>query len=256
MTKPRIVLAAQAGWCDELKVQLATAYSVVQQSERDGYTKALIDPPAALIIVDGDCEAWDWWTTIPKSSPATRRIPIWLVSSMPSVRAAGPVKGADLCLDPEQLMQDLPQRVAAHARLTDPARQEQLGCECQEPLPELAVQGVKKFNAGEYYAQHDLFEEQWVNTTGPVRDLYRAILQIGVAYYQIERGNYRGAFKMLQRSVQWLAVLPDVCQGVDVARLRADALAVRTELEQLGEAGFARFNRQLLQPLRLLEPLD
>jgi len=53
-------------------------------------------------------------------------------------------------------------------------------------------------------------------TSGPVRELYRAILQVGIAYYQIERGNHRGALKMLLRSVQWLAMLPDRCQGIDV----------------------------------------
>jgi predicted metal-dependent hydrolase len=113
--------------------------------------------------------------------------------------------------------------VADYARVPDPALLDELDCQCDEPLPPRGVEGVAKFNAGEYYRQHDLFEAQWVETQGPVRDLYRAILQVGVAYYQIERGNYRGALKMLLRSVQWLAILPDVCQGVDVQQLRADS---------------------------------
>ena len=54
---------------------------------------------------------------------------------------------------------------------------EALGCACQETLPPLAQQGVAMFNAGEYYQQHDLFEEQWVNTSGPERTLYQGILR-------------------------------------------------------------------------------
>ncbi len=39
--------------------------------------------------------------------------------------------------------------------------------------------------------------------SGPVRDLYRAILQVGVAYYHITRGNHAGGLRMLRRCVQW-----------------------------------------------------
>ena len=86
------------------------------------------------------------------------------------------------------------------------------------------------------------------------RDLYRAILQVGVAYYQIERGNFRGALKMLQRSVQWLHLLPDQCQGIDVAQLRRDSYRVRAELQRLGPDGLAEFDRGLLKCLRWQPP--
>jgi len=85
-----------------------------------------------------------------------------------------------------------------------------------------------------------------------VRDLYQAILQVGVAYYQITRGNHRGALKMLLRSLQWLAPLPDVCRGVDVAGLRADAARVRAALAGLDPAEIGRFDRSLLRPVRLV----
>ena len=87
----------------------------------------------------------------------------------------------------------------------------------------------------------------------PVRDLYRAILQVGVAYYQITRGNYRGALKMLLRSIQWLAVLPENCQGVDVGQMRADANRVRAELEAMSASGADNFDRSLLKPVRTAE---
>ncbi|WP_119071802.1 DUF309 domain-containing protein [Aggregatilinea lenta] len=116
-------------------------------------------------------------------------------------------------------------------RQPDAARRDEMDCQCGQPLPPRGVEGVARFNAGEYYAQHDLFEAQWVAEPGPVRDLYRAILQVGVAYYHVTRGNDRGALKMLRRSVQWFADLPDVCQGVDVRQLREDAARVRAALE-------------------------
>ena len=70
-------------------------------------------------------------------------------------------------------------------------------------------------------------------------------------YYQLERGNFRGALKMLQRSVQWLHPLPDACQGIDVAALRRDSYAVRAELQRLGPQRLDEFDRSLLKPLQL-----
>lgn len=88
-----------------------------------------------------------------------------------------------------------------------------------------------------------------------MRDLYRAVLQVGIAYYQITRGNHRGALKMLLRSVQWFALLPDVCQGIDIKQLREDSFHVRAELEKMNPSDIANFDRSLLKPVRLVEKM-
>lgn len=129
--------------------------------------------------------------------------------------------------------------------------QQQLECDCQERLPERAQIGIQKFNAGEYYAQHDLFEAEWAECTRPVRDLYRAILQVGVAYFQLQRGNYNGAVKMLNRSKKWLLRLPDRCQGVNVAQLREDSFRVRAELIRLGRERLHEFDHSLIKGVEI-----
>lgn len=220
---------------------------------RTGYVTRLALENVAMIIVDGQDPDWRFWTTTPKTSPATRRIPILLISDDSEQRAEALLSGADIAMRRDLLATQLSGLVRDYARVLSPEVSAQLAHECAGELPEMARQGVEKFNRGEYYAQHDLFEALWVQTASPVRDLYRAILQVGVAYYQIERGNYRGALKMLLRSVQWLTILPDVCQGIDIAQLRTDSYRVRAELERLGEAGFAQFDRTLLQPVKFVE---
>lgn len=251
-----VIIAGQPGWAEAAAAALGDTAQVQPQSTPSGYMNALIERRAALVLVDGDAPGWEQWVTPPKVSPATRRIPIVVLSASADERARASLKGADLALAPAEALAELPRLLRDMARVPDAALLEALDCACQEPLPPLAIEGVAKFNAGEYYAQHDLFEEQWVNTSGPVRDLYRAILQVGVAYYQIERGNYRGALKMLQRSVQWLLLLPDVCQGVNIARLRADSFRVRAELERLGEARFHEFDRSLIRGLERVDPMN
>jgi predicted metal-dependent hydrolase len=122
---------------------------------------------------------------------------------------------------------------------------------CSEPLPTDALDAIRLFNAGEYYKQHDLLEALWRAEPRPIRRLYQGILEIGVAYYQITRGNRRGALKMLMRGLRWLDQLPDACQGVDVARLRADARAVQAALA--ASPDLARFDAALLKPVHLLD---
>lgn len=250
MSKPTIVVVGTAKWAEEVQTRLGGDYAVERYHERAGYVARLTDIHAALILVDGTDDGWRFWTATPKSSPATRRIPILLVSDDANTRQAALTAGADLAFAPDEFSAQSRTLVSDYARVLTAATVEQLDCDCQENLPPLAQQGVEKFNAGEYYKQHDLFEALWMQTDMPVRDLYRAILQVGIAYFQIERGNYRGALKMLLRSVQWLSILPDVCQGVDVAQLRTDSYRVRAELERLGEANIAAFDHRLIQPVK------
>lgn len=128
-----------------------------------------------------------------------------------------------------------------------------LAAGCAQPLPPRAVEAIRLFNAGEYYRQHDLLEELWRETEEPIRDLYRAVLQVGIAYYQVLRGNRRGALKMLRRSLRWLDALPDVCQGVDVADLREGVRHLREVLMSTPPgADITALDRSLFRPVRLI----
>ena len=248
MTKISIVCVSTNSIFMNLKSVL-TDFELITLHEAGDYMNTLIETRAVMILIDAHHPEWERFTTAPTTSSATRRIPIVVVSDDGQQRSESLSIGADFALSFSDLEQQIVTLVKDYGRILDPAIMEQLDCECDEPLPPLAIEGVKKFNAGEYYPQHDLFEEQWVNTEGPVRDLYRAVLQVGVAYFQIERGNYRGALKMLQRSVQWLVILPDVCQGINVAQLRQDSFKVRAELERLGADRLDEFDRDLLKPV-------
>ncbi|MBW4437649.1 MAG: DUF309 domain-containing protein [Pleurocapsa minor GSE-CHR-MK-17-07R] len=121
---------------------------------------------------------------------------------------------------------------------------------CSEPLPPRAQEAISLFNSGEYYLQHDLLEALWRDEPRRIRDLYQGILQVGVAYYQATRGNRRGAVKMLLRAERWLADLPDVCQTVDVAALRADAARVKAALLALRDDEMDAFDTALFQPVK------
>jgi hypothetical protein len=201
-------------------------------------------PALLLFDLNNSLIPWRSWIAAIKSSAATRRIPILCfgphedVTSMTDARDAG----ADAVLGRSRFTADMPGLLQRFARVPD---YEALRQTCAEPLSPLARSGIELFNQGAYYRAHDALEEAWVLDEGPGRDLYRGILQIGIAYYQIGRGNYRGAAKMLLRVRQWLDPLPDKCRGIDVANLRADVERVYAALVALGPERVAEFDRAL-----------
>ncbi len=249
-----IVIAGSPAWGGEVSAALR-GYDAepLEYREPTHYVTRLADQRAALILVDGADADWRFWTTTPKISPATRRIPVVVITDDPKRRDEALRSGANLTLGRGELINSLPTLLTELARVPDSAELAELDRQCDQPLPPEALDAVHKFNKGEYHEQHDAFEALWMQEPGPVRSLYQGVLQVGIAYYQITRGNGRGALKMLLRSIQWLAPLPDVCQGIDVAQLRADAAQVRAELERVGEDGLDQFDRSLLKPVGVIE---
>lgn len=112
--------------------------------------------------------------------------------------------------------------------------------------PALLLQGIAQFNRGLFYEQHDTLEELWRAETRPVRELYQGILQIGVAFYQLSRGNFKGMVVMLERGREHLAPFEPVCQSVDVEALRKDALRCLDEVKRLGPERLDEFPRALI----------
>jgi hypothetical protein len=58
---------------------------------------------------------------------------------------------------------------------------------------------------------------------------------------------------MFLRLGQWID-LPELCRGVDVARLRLDARQVYDQLLTLGRSHIAEFDRSLFRPVRYAVP--
>ena len=124
---------------------------------------------------------------------------------------------------------------------------------CQGPLPAKVLEGFRLFNARAFFEQHEALEEAWLAEPGPVRDLYRGILQIGVGFYHLERQNFRGARNLLTYGMDRLARFEPVCRGVDVRGLRTAALRCRDELERLGRDRIGEFDTGLIPLVRVDE---
>ena len=126
-----------------------------------------------------------------------------------------------------------------------------------DPLPAnihpRARRGIELFNKGEYFEAHEALESAWLETRSPERDLYQGILQIGLAYYQISRGNYRGALKMFRRGQYKLENLGVSMMGINISQLIEDASVVESNQRTLGDLFSEKLNRDLRKPLPLIK---
>ncbi len=105
---------------------------------------------------------------------------------------------------------------------------------CEETPPPLLFHAVEQFNRGEYFEQHETLEELWIEEPRELRRLYQGILKVGVGFYKLRLGNYRGTVNHLRGGIAYLQRFNDICLGVDVARLIREATEVLDRVVQLG----------------------
>ena len=196
--------------------------------------------------------AANWHTVVlaAKTSPATRKIPILAFGPVDDKALLDQAQqaGCDGVITETDFEADIAGHIQHYARANDSA---ELARQAQLTLPPLAHEAIEHFNRQDFFEQHELFETLWRAEPGPVRQMYQALLQVGVAYLQIQRKNYAGAHKLFQRAQQYLHVLPDVCQGVDIRQFKADAAAAEAELDRLGPDRIDEFPPVLFKPIRM-----
>jgi uncharacterized protein len=114
----------------------------------------------------------------------------------------------------------------------------------QDPdgLPDLALKGIEEFNRGEFYECHEYLEEAWMQEPRRVRFLYQGILQVGVGFYHLQNGNWRGATGLLRNGTQRLKEFEPDTLGIDVARLIRESKQCLEELEDLGRERVREFD--------------
>ncbi len=186
---------------------------------------------ARMIIIDASAAEYDWpnWIRAVKDNPASDSVPIIVFGSHidAAARQQALDAGADRYLARSNFFDGLTEFIANALR-------DQTDEPCGEPLPAGVIHGLEEFNAGKYFEQHETLELVWRAELRPIRDLYRGILQIGVACLQIERGNPRGALKLIDRGTRWLQPFRPNCQGIEVDRLLADTERLRSAISKSG----------------------
>lgn len=228
-TRLQDVIVAQGGRA----VIAETPETFVNAIDRYFPVLALVD-----LQTPGD---WALAITRTKMRPHSRQIPLYAFGSHVDVASlqAARKAGADHAWARSKLMAELATVVEQHLH---PPVEYLDGWD--DKLSDLARRGLQDFNQGEYFEQHEHLEAAWLAEPRPIRLMYQGILQIGVAFLQIQRANWMGALKMFRRGLPRLRTLPPVCQGVNIAALRTAAEAIHAEVTALGPDRLAEFDQR------------
>ncbi len=101
------------------------------------------------------------------------------------------------------------------------------------PHEQAYLEGVRLFNAGEYWHAHEQWEACWLARTAPHEDdFFKGIIQTAAALVHWQRGNPRGIQRNWTKSRARLTRLPAQVYGLNIADLIATMDRFAAQWEQ------------------------
>ncbi len=93
--------------------------------------------------------------------------------------------------------------------------------------------GVAIYDAGDYHAAHDAWEDRWLDLQAGTDDerLLHGLIQFTAAVHHAFDANWEGVRGLADSAAGYLADLPDDYRGIDVAAVRSYLRAVAADPE-------------------------
>jgi predicted metal-dependent hydrolase len=93
-----------------------------------------------------------------------------------------------------------------------------------------------QMNSGQYFECHETFEEIWQEEHGPVRDVYKGLIQVAAAFVHVRRNNHFGANRLLTTALGYLKPYRESgAMGLDIERICWEAEAALAAIDALGK---------------------
>jgi predicted metal-dependent hydrolase len=77
--------------------------------------------------------------------------------------------------------------------------------------------GIVLFNRADFFEAHEVWEDLWMDTAGPDKRFYQALIQAAVGLLHFGNGNVRGAIKLYHSSRAYMERYPSPHLGLDTA---------------------------------------
>jgi predicted metal-dependent hydrolase len=94
--------------------------------------------------------------------------------------------------------------------------------ELPRPLASALVEGVRLFNAGQFFEAHETLETGWRAATGPVKLFFKGLIHAAVGLYQYGQKRRPGAISKLKSTHHYLGPFAPKFCGIRVDLLLAD----------------------------------
>lgn len=83
--------------------------------------------------------------------------------------------------------------------------------------------GFEQFNAREFFAAHETWEEIWLVAPEPDKTFLQGIIQVAAAFHHYRRGNTAGTQSLLDAGLQKLSKFPADYRGLQLEALCREA---------------------------------
>jgi uncharacterized protein len=75
--------------------------------------------------------------------------------------------------------------------------------------------GIVLFNRGDFFEAHEVWESLWMETFGPEKKFFQALIQAAVGLCHFCNGNVRGALKLYRSSKDYMQRYGSPFMGLD-----------------------------------------
>jgi predicted metal-dependent hydrolase len=106
------------------------------------------------------------------------------------------------------------------------------------------------FNRKLHYEAHDVLEDLWLQTRGPLHNYYKGLIQLAGAFVLLKKNRLDPATRLFRRCRGYLAPYSPTTEGLDVRELlgRVDAWIERLESSKYTESPYDPANPPALHP--------
>jgi hypothetical protein len=96
--------------------------------------------------------------------------------------------------------------------------------------------GIAIYNAGNYHAAHDAWEERWLDLAGDDERFLHGLIQFTAAIHHAHNRNWVGATGLAESAREYLAPLSSGYRGVNVGEVRDSLAALHVDPECIERA--------------------
>jgi predicted metal-dependent hydrolase len=84
------------------------------------------------------------------------------------------------------------------------------------------AEGLRRYNAGEYFTAHEAWETIWLEAQEPDRTFLQGLIQVTAAFHHLRRNNPVGTSRLLHAALRRLELYPACFGGISVTTLCSD----------------------------------
>jgi len=84
------------------------------------------------------------------------------------------------------------------------------------------AEGLRRYNAGDYFIAHEAWETVWLEAHEPDKTFLQGLIQVTAAFHHFRRNNLVGTGRLLHAALRRLELYPACFGGISVTTLCSD----------------------------------